>query len=67
MSEDWIKIYTSHDFYKSELVRQVLIDNEIEAVLLDKQGFPYKIGEIEVFIHKTNFQKAIELIIKNEL
>ena len=67
MNPDWVKIYTSHDFYKSELVRQALIDNEIEAVIINKQGFPYQIGEVEVYIKDSCFQKAIEVIIKNEL
>jgi hypothetical protein len=64
---DWVRIYTSHDFYKSELVRQTLIDNEIEAVIMNKQGFPYQIGEVEVYIKSAYFQQAIETIIKNEL
>jgi hypothetical protein len=67
MEEDWIKIYTSHDFFKSELVKQVLVDHEIEAVIMDKQGFPYRIGDVEVYISNSNFQKALEIIIKNEL
>ena len=67
MEQNWIKIYTSHDFFKSEIVRQILIDNEIEAVIIDKQGFPYQFGEVEVYIHQDNFQQAIELIVKQEL
>jgi len=67
MEAGWVKIYTSPDFFKSELVRQVLIDHEIEAIIINKQGFPYRIGEIEVYIHEDDFQKAIEIIIKNEL
>jgi len=67
MSEDWVKIYTSDDFYKSEIVRQVLVQHNIEAVLFDKQGFPYKIGEVEVHIHKRDFNKALEIIIRNEI
>ncbi|MEO8793839.1 MAG: hypothetical protein ABI390_00160 [Daejeonella sp.] len=67
MEQGWVKIYTSHDFFKSEIVRQVLIDHEMEAILMDKQGFPYKIGEVEVYIHQDNFHKAIELIVKNDL
>ena len=67
MKQDWIKIYTSNDFYKSELVKQVLIDNEIDAVIMNKQGFPYQIGEVEVYINGLHFQQAIEIIIKNEL
>jgi uncharacterized protein (DUF1919 family) len=67
MEAGWVKIYTSPDFFKSELVRQVLIDHEIEAIIINKQGFPYRIGEIEVYIHEDDFQKAIEIIVKNEL
>ena len=67
MEAGWVKIYTSADFFKSELVRQVLIDHEIEAIIINKQGFPYRIGEIEVYIHEDDFQKALEIIVKNEL
>ena len=67
MEQGWVKIYTSHDFFKSEIVRQVLMDHEMQAIILDKQGFPYRIGEVEVYIHKDHFDKAIELIVKNEL
>ncbi|MHB1177621.1 MAG: putative signal transducing protein [Daejeonella sp.] len=67
MEAGWIKIYTSSDFFKSELVRQVLTDHEIDAILLNKQGFPYRLGEVEVYIHEDHFQKALEIIIKNEL
>ncbi len=67
METGWVKIYTSADFFKSELVRQVLIDHEIEAIIINKQGFPYCIGEVEVYIHEDDFQKALEIIVKNEL
>jgi hypothetical protein len=67
MEAAWIKIYTSSDFFKSELVRQVLTDHEIDAIIMNKQGFPYRFGEVEVYIHEDHFQKALEIIIKNEL
>ena len=67
MEEDWVKIYTSSDFFKSEIVRQVLIDHQIEAVIMNKQMSAYGIGEVEVYIHHTHFQEALEIIIKNEL
>ncbi len=67
MEAGWVKIYTSADFFKSELVRQVLIDHEIEAIIIDKQGFPYRIGEVEVYLHEDEFQKALEIIVNNEL
>jgi len=67
MEQGWVKIYTSSDFFKSELVRQVLTDHELSPIIMDKQGFPYRIGEVEVYIHADNFNQAIEIIVKNEL
>lgn len=67
MEAGWIKIYTSSDFFKSELVRQVLVDHDIEAILINKQGFPYRIGEAEVYIHEKNASKASGIITDNEL
>ena len=67
MESNWLKIYTTTDFYKAELVRQVLIEHEIEAVMMDKRGFPYRFGQVEVYIHEGSFNDAIEIIIKNEL
>ncbi len=67
MEAGWVKVYTSADFFKSELVRQVLIDHEMDAILINKQGFPYRIGEAEVYIHEDNVQKVVEIITENEL
>ena len=67
MKPGWIKIYTSADFYKSEIVRQVLIDHEIDAVMLNKQDSSYRFGEVEVYVADGNFERALEIIIKNEL
>ncbi len=67
MEAGWVKIYTSQDFFKSELVRQVLAENDIEPIIINKQGFPYQLGEVEVYIQEDQFQKALEIIITNEL
>jgi hypothetical protein len=67
MSDKWIKIYTSHQFYKSEMVKQILIDNGIEAVLMNKQDTAYKFGEVEVHIPETAYSNALEIIINNDL
>ena len=67
MEVDWVKVYTSADFFKSELVRQVLIDHEIDAIIINKQGFPYRIGEVEVYVHESNLANAKSIITENEL
>lgn len=67
MEKDWIKIFTSSDFYRSEIVKQVLIEHEIDAVLLNKQLSGYNIGAVEVYIHQEDFSKAVEIMALNQL
>lgn len=68
MEKNWVKIYTTFDFYQAELIRQVLVDYHIETVLLNKQDSSHKtFGLIEIYIHQNNFSMAIEILIKNEL
>lgn len=67
MNDSWVKIYTSTNFFKSELVRQLLVENNVEAVVLNKQGYPYNIGEVEVWVQKDVFNQALELIVQNDL
>jgi hypothetical protein len=66
MQKDWFKVYSSSDFYKSELLRQALIENQIEAVLVNKQGYPYNIGEVELYVHSQDMDKAVEIIKRDE-
>lgn len=67
MNNEWVKIHTSNQFFKAEMVRQVLIDNEIDAVLMNKQDSAYKFGDVEVHIHQNQFQKALAIILENDL
>ncbi len=67
MEKDWIKIFTSSDFYRAEIVKQVLIENAIDAVLLNKQLSGYNIGAVEVYIHQEDFSKAVEIMALNQL
>lgn len=67
MDKDWVKIYTSTDFYKAELVRQVLVDHDIEAVLMNKQDTSYKFGEVQINVPKQHALQAIEIITQNDL
>jgi len=63
MEQNWIKIFTSRDFYKAEIIKQMLIENEVDAVVINKQDSSYNnFGSIEVWIHQENFSTAIELI-----
>jgi hypothetical protein len=68
MEKNWVKIFSSSNFYQSEIVKQVLIRHHIDTVLLNKQDSSHRaFGDIEVYIHQKDFSKAIEIMILNQL
>ena len=68
MEKNWVKIFTSSNFYQSEIVKQMLTGNHIDAVVLNKQASSHQaFGEIEVYIHQQDFSQAIEIMILNQI
>ncbi|GAA4100135.1 hypothetical protein [Mucilaginibacter panaciglaebae] len=68
MEKNWIKFFSSSDFYESEIVKQVLCEHQIDAVLLNKQASSHcDFGDVEVYIHQQDFGQAVEIMILNQL
>lgn len=65
MTPIWTKIYTTSDPIKAELIKQLLEENDIEAVLLNKQDSSYLFGEVQVMVLESNSLKAQQIVINN--
>lgn len=64
MDDNWIIVYNTSELYLAEMAQQMLRDNGIEAVVLDKKDSAYpSIGHIELMVEKEN-QPAAEKLIK---
>lgn len=68
MEKNWVKIFTSADFYQSEMVKQALAGCHINSVLLNKQASSHRaFGDIEVYVHQKDFSNAIEVLVLNQI
>jgi hypothetical protein len=68
METNWIKVFTTENAYTAEIIKQALIENEIPAVVMNKQDSSYKsFGVLTVLVHPADFDKAIAYIIENNL
>ena len=67
MSKEWIIVHTTDKIYRAELMRQLLEEEGIEAVIINKKDSSYLIGEIEVYTRPDDVMKAKLLIEKFEL
>ena len=64
MEKDWRVVYTTNKLYQAEMVKDILSENDIEAILLNKQDSLYLIGDIEVYVKPDDVIKA-KFIIKD--
>ena len=68
MEKNWVRIFTSADYYKSEMIKQALAGHHIDTVILNKQDSSHRtFGDIEVYIHQEDFSNAIEVLILNQI
>jgi hypothetical protein len=66
-SDDWIPVYATDMLYKAEIVKQILIDNNIMAFVLNKKDSFYQFGDIEVCVQPANVMRAKHIVNKVEL
>lgn len=59
---NWQPIFKTNSLHQAEIVKSVLLDSEIEAVLVNKRDSSYHIGEIEVTVGKSNVIRALKII-----
>ncbi len=62
MEPSWQKVYSSNDQFKAELLKQVLVANQIEAVVLNQKDSSYQFGEVSILVHQADWTTAKTLI-----
>ena len=65
MEKDWILVYSTRLDHLSEMVSQVLKNNGIENVLMNKKDSSYlAFGDLEIYVKEEYVNKSKELILK---
>jgi hypothetical protein len=66
LEKNWVKIYSTSAKYQAELLRGLLEENEISAVVVNKQDSSYLFGEIELYVIADDAIRAKHLITTKE-
>ena len=67
MEKNWIKIYGSTDPVEVEILKHVLLENNIHAVNINQQDSSYLMfGSIDLYVKSDNQKKALQLIEKQQ-
>lgn len=63
MEKNWVKIFEASDENQVEIARQVLQENGIESVVMDKKDQSFLIGVAELYISGEKLEEA-KIILK---
>lgn len=66
MEKDWVLAYQTGQDYKAAMLKEVLADHNIEAVIMNKKDSSYKFGDIEVYVNRKDILRAKMLVEKFE-
>lgn len=58
----WVRVYKSNIQHQAEIVKAVLEDNDLAAVVVDKKDRIYHLGYYEVHVVADDVLKAIKII-----
>ncbi|KYG83277.1 putative signal transducing protein [Roseivirga echinicomitans] len=59
---NWNSVFKTSIQHQAEIVKDVLLDNNIEAVLLNQKDSSYHFGSMEVKVEQSNVIKALKII-----
>jgi len=61
-NERWKCLFGSKYLYKAEILKSLLEENNIPAVIINKQDSAYLFGDIEVFVKLDDLLKANRIL-----
>lgn len=64
MEKGWEKILETSNELHIEIAKQILQENDIEAIILNKKDSLYQIGDIEIYVHRDDILEA-KLVLKD--
>jgi hypothetical protein len=63
MEKDWKRVFLSGQLYKVEIAKELLENNGIDSVILNKKDSSYlAFGSIELYVNENAEEQAIELL-----
>lgn len=63
MNDNWVTVFETDQLYLAEMVKGVLYENNIDAVLLSHKDSSYPmLGSIQIMVTPNDREKADEII-----
>lgn len=64
--ENWTLVYSSDQLYMAELMKQLLAENDIQAIIVNKKDSAYLFGDVELYVGYEDAFLARQIINRHE-
>ncbi len=61
-NKEWLMLHVFDSLYKAEFYKDLLKNNSISSIIVNEKDSMFLIGEIEMYVEKSNLEKAKSLI-----
>jgi|TARA_B110000914_G_scaffold18816_1_gene14281 hypothetical protein len=62
MDDDWSIVYSTPDIFKAENIKNMLLTNNIQTILMNQKDSSYHFGIVQVYTKRKDIEKAKQLI-----
>ena len=62
MEKDWQLVCTAKSVIEAEMKRGILESAGLEPIVMNKQDSSYLFGDVEVYVSKEQFERAVETL-----
>jgi hypothetical protein len=66
MDENWVLLKTTSDDFTAEIIKGMLEENQIEIVVMNKRDSEFLLGEVELYVHRNDVEKANVLLAEHQ-
>ncbi|MDG2139764.1 MAG: DUF2007 domain-containing protein [Flavobacteriales bacterium] len=62
MKNDWSVVFSTNDIFKAEMIKNMLISNNIDAIIMNQQDSSYLFGTAKIYTKKDDAEQAKKII-----
>lgn len=66
MTDDWVLVFSAIDIFEVNYLQELMSEDNIETVVMNKQDSSYLFGEIELYTRNTDALAAKQIIEKQK-
>ena len=62
MKNDWSVVFSTNDIFKAEMIKNMLISNNIDAIIMNQKDSSYLFGTAKIYTKKDDVEQAKKII-----